>query len=263
MPEFSEVRLTSQYVTSKNENRTIVEVEYLPSNKLKMVEGIDVVGRTLSSTSRGKEMKLHFDEESVVINLGMSGGFKNFKERGSDENKYWKHAHIRFKMSDGDWFTWTDIRRFGKSVGKEWSVNRAPDMFDETDEFFTNIKQNINHNDFTKPAHEALMNQKWFNGIGNYLRAEILGKWDVNPFQPIKEIINDEFLEHLLQQVKDSYELGGGKLYTWTNENDPIQRNGLMWDKWMQFYGKGESIVDKQKRTFWFDKKWLDAARIV
>lgn len=258
MPEFSEVRLTSQYVTSKNKNRTIVDVEYLPSNKLKMVEGIDVVGRNLSSTSRGKEMKLHFDEESVVINLGMSGGFKNFKERGSDENKYWKHAHIRFKMSDGEWFTWTDIRRFGKSVGKDWSVNRAPDMFDETEDFIANIIHNINHNDFSKPAHEALMNQRWFNGIGNYLRAEILGKWDVNPFQPIRNIISEEFLEHLIQQVMDSYELGGGKLYTWTNENDPIQRDGLTWDKWMQFYGKGETVIDKQKRTFWFDKKWLD-----
>lgn len=258
MPEFSEVRLTSEYVTHRNKDRTIVDVEYLPSNKLKMIEGIDVVGRTLSSTSRGKEMKLHFGEEGVVINLGMSGGFKNFKERGSEENKHWKHAHIRFKMSDGDWFTWTDIRRFGKSIGKDWGVNRAPDMFDETEEFFNNIKQNLNHRDFTKPAHEALMNQKWFNGIGNYLRAEILGKWDVNPFQPIKEIINDEFLEHLLQQVKDSYFLGGGQLYSWMNENDqPIQRD-ITWSEWMQFYGKRESIRDKQKRTFWFDKKWLD-----
>jgi endonuclease VIII-like 1 len=104
------------------------------------------------------------------------------------------------------------------------------------------------------------MNQRWFNGIGNYLRAEILGKWDVNPFQPIRDIISEEFLEHLLQQVVDSYELGGGRLYTWTNENLVIQRSGLSWSEWMQFYRKGENIRDKQKRTFWFDKKWIDYA---
>ena len=42
MPEFSEVRLTSQYVTSKNKNRKIVDVEYLPSNKLKLIENIEL-----------------------------------------------------------------------------------------------------------------------------------------------------------------------------------------------------------------------------
>lgn len=253
MPEFSEVRLTSQYVTSKNKDRTIVDVEYLSSNKLKLVEDIDVVGKKLSASSRGKELKLYFDETPVVINLGMSGCFRNFSQRDTDENKYWKHAHIRFKMSDGDWFTWTDIRRFGKSIGVDWSPNRAPDMFDETDEFISNILDNLNHRDFSKPAYEVLMNQKWFNGIGNYLRAEILGKWEVNPFQPMKSILTPLFLNHIISQTKDSYELGGGRIYNLSNKN-----SNLSWSNWMKFYRKGISIKDKQKRTFWFSEKWLD-----
>jgi endonuclease VIII-like 1 len=119
-----------------------------------------------------------------------------------------------------------------------------------------NIMENLNHKDFDKPAHEALMNQQWFNGIGNYLRAEILGKWDKNPFQPIRNLITPTFLNHLISQVHDSYELGGGELYTWLNENStPIKRD-MTWNEWMQFYGKKESVKDKQKRTFWFDKKW-------
>ena len=131
MPEISEVRLTSQYVTSKNKNRTIVDVEYLPSNKLKMIEEMDIIGSTLSSKSRGKELMLLFDNQPVVITVGMSGGFKNYKERGDDSDKHWKHSHIRFKMSDGEWFTWSDIRRFGKSLGTTWGVKRGPDIFDE------------------------------------------------------------------------------------------------------------------------------------
>lgn len=256
MPEISEVRLTSQWVTKKNKDRKIVEVEYLPSNKLHLVQELDIVGTTLSAVSRGKEMKLLFDTEPVVITLGMSGGFKNFKERSDDSNKHWKHAHIRFKMSDGDWFTWTDVRRFGKSLGKDWGVKRGPDIFDEETEFINNIMNNLKHREFDKPAHEVLMNQQWFNGIGNYLRAEILGKWDVNPFQPIRNIINEEFLQHLIQQVHDSYQLGGGQLYTWMNENEtPILRD-MTWNDWMQFYRRGLSIKDKQKRTFWFHPKW-------
>jgi len=256
MPEISEVRLTSEWVTQKNKDRTIVEVEYLNSNKLSMVEDINVIGTTLSATSRGKEMKLLFNNIPVVITLGMSGGFKNFKERLDDSNMGWKHAHIRFTMSDGNIFIWTDVRRFGKSLGKDWGTKRGPDIFDEEELFRKNILDNLEHRDFGKPAHEVLMNQQWFNGIGNYLRAEIIGKWDVNPFQPIRDIIDKPFLGHLISQVHDSYRLGGGELYTWMNENKtPINRD-ITWSDWMQFYGKRENMKDKQKRTFWFDKKW-------
>ena len=40
MPEISEVRLTAQFVTAANTNRTIQDVTYLKTNKLKVVEEI-------------------------------------------------------------------------------------------------------------------------------------------------------------------------------------------------------------------------------
>lgn len=257
MPEISEVRITSEFVTRRNRNRKIVDVEYLSSNKLKEVENINVIGKTLSATSRGKEMKLLFDDEPVVITLGMSGGFKNFETPSDNSNKYWKHSHIRFKMDDGDYFNWCDIRRFGKSLGKDWNVNRGPDLFDDVEGFKNHILKNIEHRDFSKPAHEQLMNQKWWNGIGNYLRAEILGKWEQNPFQPIRNLVQQKgFLDHLIEQVHWSYRLGGGQLYTWMNENESAIDFNLTWNDWMQYYGRRDKIKDKQKRTFWFDKKW-------
>ena len=82
MPEISEVRLTAQFVTAANKNRTIQDVTYLKTNKLKLVEEIDVVGKKISAVSRGKELKLFFDSEPVVISLGMTGCFKNFQKRG-------------------------------------------------------------------------------------------------------------------------------------------------------------------------------------
>ncbi|GIR18909.1 MAG: hypothetical protein CM15mP33_04310 [Candidatus Neomarinimicrobiota bacterium] len=45
MPEISEVRLTAQFVTEANINHTIQDVIYLKTNKLKLVENIDVVGK--------------------------------------------------------------------------------------------------------------------------------------------------------------------------------------------------------------------------
>lgn len=37
-----------------------------------------------------------------------------------------------------------------------------------------NVMKNLDDKAFDKPICEALLNQKFFNGIGNYLRAEIL-----------------------------------------------------------------------------------------
>ena len=54
MPEISEVRLTAQFVTAANTNRTIQDVTYLKTNKLKLVEEINVVGKKISAVSRGK-----------------------------------------------------------------------------------------------------------------------------------------------------------------------------------------------------------------
>ena len=260
MPEISEVKLTSEFVNNANKNRHIVDVKYLKTNKLKLIEDIDVLGKRISANSRGKELKLFFDDEPVVISLGMTGCFKNFVKRGY-KNKHWKHAHIRFRMSDNNWFCWSDVRRFGKSISKEWNKNRGPDIFDDVENFKKHIFENIEHRDFQKPAHIALMNQKWFNGLGNYLRAEILGKWNKNPFQPMKNLINEPFLNHLIEQVHDSYRLGGGELYSWMNENKSKKDNDF--HEWMKFYGKTVKMKDSQGRTFWYAKKWHKALKVL
>ena len=253
MPEISEVKLTSEFITNANKKRYITDVTYLKTNKLKLIEDIDVIGKKMSAKSRGKELKLFFDKQPVVISLGMTGCFKNFEKRGY-KNKHWKHGHIRFRMSDNTWFCWSDVRRFGKSISSEWNPNRGPDIFDDQENFRKNILDNINHRDFSKPAHTAIMSQRWFNGMGNYLRAEILGKWNKNPFQPLKNIISDKFLDHLISQIHDTYRLGGGQLYSWKNENKTHKDE--QFDQWMQFYGKTSKTKDANGRTFWYAKKW-------
>ena len=260
MPEISEVKLTSEFVNNANKKRHITDVKFLKTNKLKLIEDIDVLGKRITAKSRGKELKLFFDKEPVVISLGMTGCFKNFKKRGY-KNKHWKHAHIRFRMSDNNWFCWSDVRRFGKSISKDWNKNRGPDIFDEVESFKKYIYDNIEHRDFQKPAHIVLMNQKWFNGLGNYLRAEILGKWNKNPFQPMKNLINEPFLNHLIEQVHDSYRLGGGELYSWMNENKSEKDNDFY--EWMKFYGKTMKMKDSQGRTFWYAKKWHKALKVL
>ena len=67
MPEISEVKLTAEFVTQTNQNRTIENVSFLKTNKLKIIEEMNLEGKKISARSRGKELKLFFDNEPVVI----------------------------------------------------------------------------------------------------------------------------------------------------------------------------------------------------
>ena len=55
MPEISEVKLTAEFVTQTNQNRSIESVSFLKTNKLKLIEEIDLTGKKISAKSRGKE----------------------------------------------------------------------------------------------------------------------------------------------------------------------------------------------------------------
>ena len=41
----------------------------------------------------------------------------------------------------------------------------------------------------TRPICEVMLDQRFFNGIGNYLRAEILHRAGIHPFAPARDII--------------------------------------------------------------------------
>ena len=69
MPEISEVKLTAEFVTQANKNRTIENVSFLKTNKLKLIEEIDLTGKKISAQSRGKELKLFFASLSPFLKV--------------------------------------------------------------------------------------------------------------------------------------------------------------------------------------------------
>nr|XP_013812457.1 PREDICTED: endonuclease 8-like 1 [Apteryx mantelli mantelli] len=57
-----------------------------------------------------------------------------------------------------------------------------------------NVLKNLADKAFDRPICEALLNQKYFNGIGNYLRAEILYRLKIPPFEKARTVL--EALKH-------------------------------------------------------------------
>lgn len=264
MPELAELRLTADYINQEAKNRIFYSVKKNPVHKGKEVE-VPFRGFTISAESRGKELLLTLTQVNsqyqvkLLMTMGMSGYFK-----WVDVGVLSKHSHLRFQSENGS-LDFIDVRRFGKwKLVEDWSEDRGPDPTREHQAFVDNVKANLNRKDFDKPICEVLMNQKWFNGIGNYLRAEILYRADINPFMSARQALTDcPDLFKLCKTIPEmAYMLGGGELKDWKNpfNFETIEDVKIGWETFMQCYGKPgmSTMIDNngKGRRFWYNPKW-------
>lgn len=170
----------------------------------------------ITATSRGKEVKLTLTPMKsddlkrrpkagqadrpmdIVFRFGMSGYF-----RLTSEDELPKHSHLRFYSNEkpSRVLSFVDARRFGGwQPGGMWQPSRGPCVITEYKSFRSvmlkaalsqlkhqrltlclscreNVLSQLSDRAFDRPICEVLLNQKYFNGIGNYLRAEILFRW--------------------------------------------------------------------------------------
>lgn len=259
MPELAELRLTSDYVNKMSHEMDFISVKKNPVHKGKDIS-IPYRKFRISARSRGKELMLIIHDKysdsqmKLLMTMGMSGHFA-YTNTTSEP----KHSHLMFYTDDGTTLSFVDVRRFGKwKWVNDWSPNRGPDPTTEFEEFKKHIKDNLHKSAFNHPIHLALMNQRYFNGIGNYLRAEMLYRLPhIDPWASARDVINEE--EKLFILCKEipsvAYILGGGQLKDWVN---PEGVNANDFKRFMKCYGnpKMSKIRDKNGRTFWYDPKW-------
>ena len=254
MPELAEVKITSEQINAVCGSKTFTKILKSAETKVKTDLSCEFEQFTISAMSRGKELRITLHEvgtdskKFMIFTLGMSGYFTLV---GSERPK---HAHLIFE-SNGASLCFVDVRRFGKWKWSDWSDNRGPCVLTEFRRFKEHVSNNLNKREFDKPIYEVMMNQRYFNGIGNYLRAEILDRFDETPFKSAREYILNcpEFLETCHRVVYESYLLGGGQLKDWSNPFD-VPVNGFL--DWIRCYSLGEKIQDQSNRTFWFNPKW-------
>jgi endonuclease VIII-like 1 len=258
MPELAEVKIMSEFINKKANRRVFVEMRKSAVSKVKtsMKLPFDDVF-SISSISRGKELKLILKTKASSANLmcsmGMSGHWA-FTKKGEEP----KHSHLMFDTIDGWTLSLVDVRRFAKWKWGDWNKGRGADPTYEYEEFVDSIYKNIEHKSFQREICEVLLDQKWFNGIGNYLRSTILYYADQCPWVSAKEAIlnNPKILELCRDTPLNAYELAGGQLKDWVNPFGEINRISFM--EWV-FYNKGASCIDGSGRRLWFNPKWEDS----
>lgn len=253
MPELSEVRIMSDFINEKSTNKKFIKAYHVAKGNVPSLF-IDHEF-TLNSSSRGKELKIHIDNYEIYVFMGMNGNWKYVPTSEWNNTNY-----IRLRLDDSQGYS---LILYGGYMGPKYSVNkpftgtkRGPDPVREYELFRENILQNIGKPAFKKNLCEVLLNQQYFNGVGAYLTAEIIGRSDLNPFLSFDSLSKKE-VENLLILVKtcceESYSFGGGELRDWVN---PFQKSNI--DNWLKFYGNKKDCHKQQfgNRNIWILNKY-------
>lgn len=255
MPEGPELKIMSDFINEKSQDKTFSKLYHVEKgNNPKDSELIE--NFKLVAVSWGKELKLRVYHDvtsfDISVFMGMSGNWKFVPTENWNETKY-----IRMRLDTTDGYS---LLLYGSYMGPKYriggftGVKRGPDPTKQFDEFKENVLNNLNKRVFDKPICEMILDQKYFNGIGNYLRSTILYYLDVNPFESARKVIQDN--PDILDMCRDipikAYQLNGGQLSDWKN---PFDTEYDEFKKWV-FYQKGISCKDKTGRTFWYDEKW-------
>ena len=261
MPEGPEVKIASQYfnnffLESKKINFEII-TDYYQEKYAPVFHCIKSKLKTYKpSYTIGKNIFINLDKISIFnFHLGMTGGWSS---------KLIKHCHFRVFNNSKELF-FRDVRKFGKM--KIISTQQLKDKHNAEFDLL-NSKYNFNkHIDFLsnnigaqKKTCAVLMDQKYFPGVGNYIKSESLYASKIHPEEKWKNLTQSE-LKNLITQtqkiMKASYQYGGAELRDFQN---PFHKSLFE----LQIYGKTHTkhnnkiysdTTSDQRKTWWCPKK--------
>jgi len=267
MPEGPELHMAARFINQVAKHHkfggNIVKSEV--STKNPDVE-FEAKSYQISAETRGKELKVFLQDKKdssrkthILFRFGMSGCFKL-----TPVDDLPKHAHMRFftlEENPQQVLSFVDYRRFGRwEIEGNWGKDRGPDPILDYENFRENILSHLAVAAFNRPICETLLNQKFFNGIGNYLRAEILFRAGIKPFTLAREVLEPlvekkvktegpDIIELCHIVPKEVLKLDKGKNYDPDSEGSEGSFSG-----WLQcYYVPGmNNLQDGNGRTMWF-----------
>ena len=259
MPEGVEIRIMSDFI-NKNCSDKVFEKSFhvLKGNNPEEFKLLNDNFK-LKADFNGKELLLYVyhdvaafsDPIKISVFMGMSGNWKWVRTSEWNSTKF---IRLRFDTTDG----WS-LLLYGLYMGPKYkiggfSTKRGPDSIKYFEKFKSNILDNQNKKVFDKPICEAILDQNYFNGIGNYLRSTLLYYLDINPFLEARTALKNhpEIIDMCRDVQLKSYEFNGGQLKDWRS---PFDTDYEAFREWV-YYQKGNSCKDGTGRTFWYDPKW-------
>jgi endonuclease VIII-like 1 len=264
MPELPECKIMSDFINKSCDGRTFNSIYKVEKGNYPSLFSIQKF--TVKSESNGKEIVITLtldsgDKLMIYCFMGMNGNWKLVDTENWNQTNY---CRLRFDSEDGK-----SLLLHGGYMGPKFKIGerftgtkRGPDPVKEYNQFKLNILSNLDKSEFNKPLCEVLLNQKYFNGVGAYLTAEIVGRLDLNPYMNFNELNHseiDKLLKMIVKCCEESYKLGGGELRDWDN---PFGQGSI--DEWIQFYGVKEKCFKQRfgTRNIWIKNKWKNSEQV-
>lgn len=272
MPELPEIHGMAGVINAHAAGRTFTKCVKSSVTKLALPQ-VPKHSFTICGQSRGKELLMTLKPleqggslRYIQCNMGMTGYF----EAVPRAKQMHKHAHLSFHAEDGSVLSFVDARRFGCwqgldsppwEIGVASAMERGPDPVKEHEAFRRTVVDAVaaRPSRFANvPICQVMHDQSLFNGIGNYLRAEILFRAGVAPFTAACEALSRVAYKpasgqpDLLTLCRD---VPGEVIkleLTKYQGSTPLSTSS--WKKWLRVYGHADAswAVDKEGRRIWF-----------
>lgn len=269
MPEQAEIRIISDFFNKEIAFRDVIKVEKSPLSKNKCdLSILENKQWKITARHRGKEMILDFsnniESHHLKINFSKIGSLEYYdiNEEIEDIESFDKRAVLRFYTDDKLYFI-SDFTRYTLwRWSNEWDTRRSPDIVTEHNKWRDHLFEHRKIKYFKRPIFEIFTDQRFFNGIGNFSRSEILARMRFSPFTNFNEILENDILRNeffnISREVLDDIaRLGGMQFKYWTN---PFKVSKRGFNKWVRCYNKMPKSFftkDSKGKVFWFMKEWL------
>ena len=181
---------------------------------------------------RAKYIFIHLEKNNetfVLVNhLGMTGAWFVVDDvMEVTEEKFRKHIHAIFRLTSGELFVFSDIRRFGelrflKNISDHPPLTQmAPEPFDGAalEYFLAQCKKPRYEN---KAIKEVIMDGQVISGCGNIYATEALFATKIRPTKKVKSMSKAKkiaLFEAIVAVLKESIENGGSTISDYRSVN--------------------------------------------
>jgi formamidopyrimidine-DNA glycosylase len=229
-------------------------------------------GWSVRSQSRGKEAKLIFEKgkekKELVLYFFKGGRWEWYANENAtlEDPVYEQDLRFSIYLEDGSIVSLQD--KFHQSFWKwcsHWGYYRSPDIVLEHNEYRKYIFEHRNHSMLKLPIYNLMMRPKWFNGVNNFSRCEILARVHFSPFTPMSDVLEVEDLREELFEVsktvlEDIYLLGGMQFGIWKN---PFGVNVDNLNRWKKVYArKWQEKLYTDNKKLYINEMWKNELNI-
>ena len=261
MPEGPEVKIASTYFNNFFNNSKKIQFELLTKYyKEKYANVFSYINNNLKhyqpSYTIGKNIFIDLNENSIFnFHLGMTGGWCS---------KLIKHCHFRVFNESKELF-FRDVRKFGKMriIDKKTIATKHLEEYDLLHKNY-NFKKHLRFLSETinprRSTCSVLMDQKYFPGVGNYIKSEALFAAKIHPEEKWQNLTNKEKSNLIIQTqhiMTKSYKYGGAELRDFKNPSHISQfKLNIYGRKYTDQKHPIKSYISSDQRRTWMSEKY-------